>query len=111
MAESQGLTSRRCQIHAGREAAARCPACARYFCRECVTEHEDRALCAECLGTRTVRPAGGSRWARRFVLRPAAVLLAIAVAWLYFLLIGWATMEIPGRFHNEPPVLPLEDDP
>lgn len=58
-----------------------------------------------------MRTAGGVRWHRRFVLRPAAVLLAIVVAWLYFLLLGWVTMEIPGRFHSEPLVPPLEEEP
>lgn len=110
MAESQRLTGRRCRIHGAREAAARCPGCARYFCRECVTEHEDLALCAECISSRTAPKTGGVRWHRRFILRPVAVLLAIVVAWLYFLLLGWATMEIPRRFHSEPLISSLEDE-
>jgi len=41
----------RCFYHDFREAACRCPICQRYFCRECVTEHDDRVLCVECLKT------------------------------------------------------------
>ncbi len=43
------LWTQRCQFHALREAVARCPECQRYFCRECVTEHDERLLCASCL--------------------------------------------------------------
>ena len=110
MAEPQRLTGRRCLIHGAREAAARCPGCARFFCRECVTEHEDLALCAECIGSRKAPKAGGARWHQSVILRPVAVLLAIVVAWLYFLLLGWATMELPRRFHSEPFVVSLEDE-
>jgi len=46
----QDLTHQRCHHHQFREAAARCPECGRYFCRECITEHADRVLCASCLG-------------------------------------------------------------
>ena len=39
----------RCWNHEAREAACRCPACGRSYCRECVSEHEGRLLCAACL--------------------------------------------------------------
>ena len=43
------LSLQRCRNHAEREAVARCPGCGHHFCRECVTEHDDRILCAACL--------------------------------------------------------------
>ena len=41
----------RCWNHEGREAVCRCPECGRSYCRECVTEHESRLVCAACLRT------------------------------------------------------------
>jgi hypothetical protein len=48
-----GLALERCTIHAAREAVCRCPLCARYYCRECVTEHKERLVCAACLARET----------------------------------------------------------
>ena len=45
------LAQSRCFQHAGREAVARCPECERFYCRECVTEHEGRMICRSCLDT------------------------------------------------------------
>ena len=39
----------RCFHHERREAVCRCPQCRRSFCRECVTEHENRLVRAACL--------------------------------------------------------------
>ena len=46
----------RCLHHGEREAIARCPECGSFFCRECITEHDERVLCASCLAKIT-RPA------------------------------------------------------
>ena len=43
------LAHQRCFNHATREAVARCPECHHFFCRECITEHDDRVLCTGCL--------------------------------------------------------------
>ncbi|MCI0613826.1 rhomboid family protein, partial [bacterium] len=40
------ISKQRCFFHSQREAVVRCPECGRYYCRECVTEHLDRLLCA-----------------------------------------------------------------
>lgn len=41
--------SHSCFNHPERPAAARCPLCGVAFCRECVSEHNGRFLCASCL--------------------------------------------------------------
>src|SRR2546429_9979935 len=46
---TSNLIHQRCFNHALREAAARCPECGHFYCRECITEHEDRVICANCL--------------------------------------------------------------
>ncbi len=43
------LAQQRCFRHDLREAAGRCPSCRRYYCRECLTEHDRRLLCVACL--------------------------------------------------------------
>lgn len=60
-----------------------CPQCGRSFCRECVTEHESRLLCAACL--RHAAQAGAAR--RGGLRRMAAVGLTLAgvvLAWAVF---------------------------
>jgi hypothetical protein len=55
------LAFERCSTHAAREAVCRCPLCARYYCRECVTEHEERLVCAACLARVTAAPSHARR--------------------------------------------------
>jgi len=82
----------RCANHPGREAAARCPDCRSFFCRECVTEHEGGVLCAACLRRRT---AARSAPQRRFLRRLAGLLpavLGVLAGWLFFFLLGRALL-------------------
>lgn len=90
----------RCYNHARREAVARCPECGRFFCRECVTEHADRMVCAPCLARITRGEAqAGSRAA---ALGKAAVCAAsLAVAWLVFFLIGRGLLMLPASFFHD----------
>ncbi len=91
----------RCFNHAGREAVARCPSCRRTFCRECVSEHDGRVLCAPCLA-KSAQPAAaaGSRLpAVRGALGAAAGLLA---AWFFFYLVGRGLLLIPTEGHSSP---------
>lgn len=89
----------RCFNHEFREAASRCPICLRYFCRECVTEHDDRVLCAECLkklvARETVRTSAFRRV--RQGLLPIAGLL---MAWLFFYALGRTLLLIPSAVHD-----------
>jgi len=89
----------RCFHHDFREAVARCPNCMRFFCRECITEHEDRVICADCLRklvAAQVRPR--SRTHRAFgLLLPAAGLL---IAWIFFYAIGRTLLLIPASVHD-----------
>jgi hypothetical protein len=92
------LRRRRCDNHPNREASARCPECGRFFCRECITEHEDRVVCASCLAKLTVRKtARKPSWA----LAPRLGLALLAAALVYFalLLIGNILLSIPSDFH------------
>jgi len=91
----------RCWNHEAREAACRCPACGRSYCRECVSEHEGRLLCAACLsGISAGREPGDGRWRR---LAPAAMIAAaILLAWLTYWVAGESVMALIRRMQQEP---------
>ena len=100
MADAPDLTRARCVVHARREAAARCPECRRFFCRECVTEHGDRAICAACLGR--LAGAGAERGRKSFqaVARAGQILLGIFAAWFFFYMVGEFLSSLPDAFHE-----------
>ncbi len=95
----QDLAQQRCFNHALREAAARCPECERCFCRECVTEHEDRVICAACL-----RKVAALPFTRRSgfiaVVRAGQLLVGLATVWLFFYLLGEVLVSLPDSFHE-----------
>ena len=55
------LAQERCFRHDLREAAGRCPSCRRYYCRECLTEHDHQLLCVTCLAQLSSGPAISAR--------------------------------------------------
>jgi len=89
----------RCFHHEFREAASRCPSCLRYFCRECVTEHEDRVICADCLKKLIAGQPARSVSVLRLLrgLLPVAGLLG---AWLFFYAVGRTLLLIPVPVHD-----------
>lgn len=72
-----------CWNHGARESVCRCPDCGRCFCRECVTEHESRLLCAACLRKETQTVAGSRGGVRRFIAGGMAV-AGVILAWAIF---------------------------
>jgi len=89
----------RCWNHEAREAVCRCPECGRSFCRECVTEHEARLLCASCL----VAAARARRSPRGVVRRllPAGMALAgVLLAWTVFYSAGEALILVTERLEQ-----------
>ena len=94
------LALQRCFNHAQREAVARCPSCGQFYCRECVTEHDDRAICAACLRKLARTPFVKSRFFIRLV-RVSHCLLGVLAAWFLFYLIGEALLAMPASFHED----------
>ena len=91
------MLHQRCWNHESREAVCRCPACGRSYCRECVTEHESRLLCAACL--RTLTSAAVPH--RRASLLPAAMALSgLVLAWLIFFGSGEAILTLITRLEQ-----------
>ncbi|HEV2392245.1 MAG TPA: rhomboid family protein [Verrucomicrobiae bacterium] len=93
------LTQQRCLNHAEREAVARCPECAQYFCRECVTEHDERVLCAACLRRLARQPLTQGRGFAG-VIRFIQCLLGLLLAWFFFYLVGESLLAVPDSFHE-----------
>ncbi len=93
------LRQQRCSNHPQREASARCPECTHYFCRECITEHDDRVLCASCLAKLSLKKeTARHKWA--LVPRLALALLAVVVIYIVFLVFGNLLLTIPSQFHS-----------
>lgn len=93
------LARQRCFNHAEREAIARCPECRRYFCRECVTEHDARLLCADCIRNIEHLEEAPPRFqgAVTGLMGFAGALLLI---WTVFYFIGSGLLLIPDVFHD-----------
>lgn len=95
-----GLIHERCLNHPAREAVARCPGCRRYYCRECVTDHEGKVLCAGCLKKLTAAVPAHRRAVLAHVIRCAQLILGILTAWLFFYCLAQALLSIPTSFHE-----------
>ena len=92
---SAPLARERCWNHAAREAVCRCPGCARFFCRECVTEHDARLLCASCVaGQAAPHPRV---LLRRKLFGPLAAATGLAAAWTLYYGAARLTVEIKRR--------------
>jgi hypothetical protein len=93
------LAQQRCFNHVEREAVARCPKCGQYFCRECVTEHDDQVICAACLRKLTRVPLF-QRKPFLGALRVVGCLAGVFLAWFFFYLIGEGLLSLPASFHE-----------
>jgi len=93
------LLHQRCFNHMLREAVARCPECRSYFCRECVTEHEDKVLCATCLSHKiNSETSGSNRWGGS--ARIIHFLLGGIIIWIFFYYLGQFLLSLPSAFHE-----------
>jgi len=91
----------RCWNHANREAVCRCPECGRPFCRECVTEHEARLLCAVCLQALALQTEMRTPFRRRLGLVVLFV-ASIAFTWILFLTSGAVLTELTAPTERTP---------
>lgn len=93
------LAKRRCYNHPAREAAVLCPGCHRYYCRECVAEHDDLMLCSACIRrTRNKDDVLRSRLAG--LARAVQSIAGFLLVWLFFYYIGQALLSLPSSFHE-----------
>ncbi|MBN1865333.1 MAG: hypothetical protein JW808_10565 [Victivallales bacterium] len=99
---SQSLREVRCHNHAGREAAARCPQCSRFFCRECITEHKGKMLCKECLSLMERKKDTAAQWKRVMArsLMLTFFFFGFLISWAFFFWTGRLLAAIPHKFHG-----------
>jgi hypothetical protein len=104
----------RCLFHPLREAAARCPHCGGTFCRECVTDEDDKLACPPCLRRMTRPPAPKPTLARQFQQVLAGFIALACLLTLFFSLLRWranrpelhlnfgdaAESRLPGQPHE-----------
>ncbi len=93
------LIHQRCFNHALREAAARCPECRQFYCRECITEHDDRIICSTCLA-KIAEPTPLKTSMLRWAWRCAQLVGGVFMVWLFFYIIGGLLLLIPSSFHE-----------
>jgi hypothetical protein len=93
------LVQQRCFHHSLREAVARCPECRHFYCRECITEHEDRVICATCL-RRLTAAVETRRVSFAWALPLVQLSLGLSVVWFFFYLFGATLLSIPSSFHE-----------
>ena len=95
----QDITKQRCHNHLLREAVARCPGCGHFFCRECITEHEDKVLCAACLG-RGSHAVEEKLQRFQWIFRLGHFFLGILIAYVLFFYLAQMLLLIPTSFHE-----------
>lgn len=93
------ISQQRCFNHTQREAVARCPECLRFFCRECITEHDSRVFCAQCLkrltkGEQSVKVRHGG------IIMITKTVAGFLCLWLLFYGLGRTLISIPSSFHE-----------
>jgi hypothetical protein len=93
------LAHQHCLNHAAREAVAQCRECRHFFCRECVTEHDERLLCAVCL-RKLSKEQTVHRVPFRALGRVGLSLAGLVTAMLFFYWAGQTLLLIPTAFHD-----------
>jgi hypothetical protein len=96
---ASALARQRCFHHSHREAVARCTGCGSFFCRECITEHDDRFICAGCLRQLTAAPES-RRWRLGWIATAAQCAFGFFLLWFVFYFIGQTLVSIPSAFHE-----------
>lgn len=93
------LIAARCLLHPERESVARCPECRQAYCRECITEHDGRVICAACLRKLTRKPE--RRPVRLgWLFRPVHLATGLLVGWFLFYTLGRLLLQIPSEWHE-----------
>lgn len=95
------VADEKCWYHAARAAAARCPECEKYYCRECITEHEGQVICATCLDALTTEEEREEQASGLFSI--VYGLLGMLLSWLLFYVISRSLIELSKPLRKELP--------
>ena len=94
------LSKLHCFNHSLREAVARCLECNRYFCRECIIEHKERVICAECLERINAQEEKKDSIYLSIITRTIATFITIFILWFTYYAIGEQLQKIPTFFQK-----------
>jgi len=94
------LTRHDCLNHPLREAVARCAACRSFFCRECISEHEGRMICAPCLGANNPPVTSGEKSRLLECAGWLGALFCLLGLWMVFYSLGRLLASLPSSFHD-----------
>lgn len=103
--DSAPVSARMCAIHPAREAVARCPSCSAFYCRECITEHDYRMICAGCLaalleGKGEVEKKGGRAGLGGPAITLVQVVVGVMVVWFVCFTMAELLREMPPDLHS-----------
>jgi len=99
------LVRQQCVLHPDRGAVARCPECGRFYCHECITEHEGEVLCRRCLLRQSDKQESSSGfWKRhgtvlKIAFKPILAVAGFFLLWLLFVAVGSLLMHFPDSFY------------
>jgi hypothetical protein len=103
------LLRQQCELHLDRGAVARCPDCGRFYCHECITEHEGEVLCKRCLNQEVESDDEPSGFMQRnaFFLKACAIPFLISAGYILlffvFASLGMMLIRFPDEFHHAIP--------
>jgi len=105
------LQRQQCILHPDRGAVARCPQCQRFYCHECITEHDGEVLCRHCLSAQSEQNITGSFQRHRkafnsLVVKPLLAVAGMFLLWVMFITLGSLLLRFPDSFHYEKPTVP-----
>jgi hypothetical protein len=94
------IAAQRCHNHLKREAVSLCLECTRYFCRECVTEHDNRVICASCIRKLSTK-SEKKRLNLEGLKRLALSVFGVFTLWLFFYILGFTLVSVAEPFHED----------
>ena len=98
-----------CTHHPERESVARCPACGHTYCRECITDHEGRVICARCLEGLRETVTSSRNSVAHFIKGALGFSIGGLLALTFYYALGSMLLKVPEKFH-EGKWLTIEDE-
>jgi hypothetical protein len=96
------LVALKCEVHAMREAAARCTVCSHHYCRECIQEHEGRMVCGNCLSLKSSLEPKHFAGFKEMLVRLVMALASAALLWGAFWCIFTIGSLLPAEVYKSP---------